>query len=157
VINVYDIIASDLSERTPRIDPWKGHVLSTRRTAGGLKEMGENKDTQEMDFSENYAKAAARVLESISRTAQLSSLATPEIQEMFENWLEILSHQILRSQEIPGRLDIPSKAEEIGISSSSLLGLLLYLQRQGRISITEIQLESGCGLDEDICDCFRER
>ncbi|HOI82584.1 MAG: hypothetical protein WCS47_08340 [Thermovirgaceae bacterium] len=119
--------------------------------------MGENKDTQEMDFSENYAKAAARVLESISRTAQLSSLATPEIQEMFENWLEILSHQILRSQEIPGRLDIPSKAEEIGISSSSLLGLLLYLQRQGRISITEIQLESGCGLDEDICDCFRER
>ena len=119
--------------------------------------MGENKDTQEMDFSENYAKAAARVLASISRTAQLSSLATPEIQEMFENWLEILSHQILRSQEIPGRLGIPSKAEEIGISSSSLLGLLLYLQRQGRISITEIQLESACGLDEDICDCFRER
>ncbi|MFA5621728.1 MAG: hypothetical protein WC948_03390 [Thermovirgaceae bacterium] len=117
--------------------------------------MTDPKDDHEMIFSENYARAAARVLESISRTAQLSSLATPEIQELFENWLEILSHQILRGLEIPGPLDICSKAEEIGLSPSSLMGLLLYLQRQGRINITEIRLAPGSGCDEDICDCIR--
>jgi hypothetical protein len=117
--------------------------------------MTDTKDDQEAIFTENYARAAARVLESISRTAQLSSLATPEIQELFEDWLEILSRQILRGQEIPGSLDVCSKAEEIGLSPSSLLGLLLYLQRQGKVGITEIRLAPGSGRDEDICDCIR--
>jgi len=118
--------------------------------------MTDPKDDHDRVFSENYARAAARVLEAVSRTAQLSSLATPEVQDLFENWLEILGRQILLDQEVPGRMDIPSKAAEIGVSSSSLLGLLLYLQRQGRICITEVLLAPGCGRDEDICDCIRQ-
>jgi len=118
--------------------------------------MTDPKGDHERVFSENYARAAARVLEAVSRTAQLSSLATPEVQDLFENWLEILGRQILRDQDVPGRMDITSRAAEIGVSSSSLLGLLLYLQRQGRVSITEVLLAPGCGRDEDICDCIRQ-
>ncbi len=118
--------------------------------------MTDPKGDHKRVFSENYARAAARVLEAVSRTAQLSSLATPEVQDLFENWLEILGRQILRDQDVPGRMDITSRAAEIGVSSSSLLGLLLYLQRQGRVSITEVLLAPGCGRDEDICDCIRQ-
>lgn len=117
--------------------------------------MPNEKEAAERTTSENYARAAARLLESVSKTAQLSSWATPEIHEMFEGWLDILGRQILRDQQLPGRIDVTSKADEIGISRSSLVSLLLFLQRQGKISITDMGLEAGEGSDEEICNCMK--
>lgn len=119
--------------------------------------MQNKKATEDRVISENYARAASRLLESVSRTCQLSSWATPEIQEMFEEWLDILGKQILREQQIPGRINVASRSDEIGISPSSLVGLLLYLQRQGKISITDMGIGQGEGSDEEICDCMKEK
>ncbi len=117
--------------------------------------MKEKDELQEKSIAEECAKAAARLLESVSRTAQLSSLATPQMQEMFGEWLDIIGRQITREQELPGNIDITARAEEIGISGSTLLGVLLHLHRQGTISITDVGVEKGSGRNEDICSCMK--
>lgn len=110
---------------------------------------------EEKSIAEECSQAAARLLESVSRTAQLSSFATPQMQEMFGEWLDIIGREITRAQELPGKIDIAARAEEIGISRSTLLGVLLHLHRQGSISITDVGVEKGSGRNEDICSCMK--
>ncbi|MDO9508292.1 MAG: hypothetical protein Q7I97_02940 [Thermovirgaceae bacterium] len=116
--------------------------------------MNENKLDQKT-VAEECAKVAARLVESVSRTAQLSSLATPQMQEMFGEWIEIIGRQVIRGQELPGRVDVAHTAKEIGISRSTLLGVLLYLHRQGSISITDVGVGKGSDCNEDICSCMK--
>lgn len=110
----------------------------------------------ENSTAQECARAAARILESVTKTAQMSSWATPQIQDMFTEWLEIIGRQVIRDMDIPGRIDVGSKAKEIGVSRSTLLGLLLYLQRRGSISIRDIGIENGSGCSEDTCSCNKE-
>lgn len=119
-----------------------------------LKMTGKDK-LEEKSIAEECSQAAARLLESVSRTAQLSSFATPQMQEMFGEWLDIIGREITRAQELPGKIDIVARAEEIGISKSTLLGVLLHLHRKGSISITDVGVEKGSGCNEDICSCMK--
>jgi len=89
-------------------------------------------------------------------TAQISSWAAPQMQDMFMEWLEIIGRQIIGDLNIPGKLGVDSKAKEIGISGSTLLGLLLYLQHRGSISITDVGIEKGTCCREDTCSCSKE-
>ena len=118
--------------------------------------MNKRDQLDENATAQECARAAARILDSVTKTAQMSSWATPQIQDMFMEWLEIIGRQGIRDMDIPGRLDVGSKAKEIGVSGSTLLGLLLYLQRRGSISIKDVGIEKGSGCSEDICSCNRE-
>jgi hypothetical protein len=118
-------------------------------------QLEENHRPTDRTVAENCARTASYVFESVSRSARLSSLATPEMQDMFGEWVDMIGRQIISNIEIPGKIDVNAMAEEIGISTSTLLGLLLFLNRSGKISITEVGLENGCGSVDDICNCMK--
>jgi len=75
------------------------------------------------------------------------------MQDMFEEWIGIIGRQILRDLDLPGRIDITATAAGIGISGSTLMGMLLFMQRRGSILITDIGVEKGTGRAEDTCYC----
>lgn len=118
--------------------------------------MNESHQLDENTTAQECAKAAARILDSVSKTAQMSSWATPQMQDMFAEWLEIIGRQITRGLDMPGRIDVDAKAKEIGISGTTLLGMLLYLQRRGSISIKDVGIDAGTGCCEDTCSCHKE-
>lgn len=99
----------------------------------------------------------ARLVESVARTSQMASATLPEIQLLFDQWLSLLGNEVLRIAE-PGKdFCIESMAKTIGIGQSSLLALLLSLQRRGDITIESVRIGPGKGANEDICSCLLER
>lgn len=115
--------------------------------------MGNTTADEGMTIARECSRAAAHILDSVTKTAQISSWATPQMQDMFEEWIGIIGRQILRDLDLPGRIDITATAAGIGISGSTLLGMLLFMQRRGSILITDIGVEKGTGRAEDTCDC----
>ena len=106
---------------------------------------------------ESEGLVTARLVESVSRTAQMCSVTLPEMQVLFGQWIELIGREVLRLAEAGKDIDVSETAGMIGISGSSLLGILLSLQRRGKISVTTLRIGEGTGENEDICSCFRER
>lgn len=118
--------------------------------------MDKSSQTDAKITAQEYAKAASRIMDSVSRTAQISSLATPEMQDMFTEWVNIVGRQVISGLDMPGNIDVETRADEIGISGSTLLGMLLYLHRRGTISIKGISIDKGNGSSDDTCSCNKE-
>ena len=96
----------------------------------------------------------ARLVDSVARSARLASSVTPEMQELFEQWISLISSQIMR--ETKGcEIDIPATAEKIGVRESSLLSLILCMQRNGSINVQKITFLKGSGKNEEVCDCLK--
>lgn len=115
-----------------------------------------NPDNTVQTIAESCGKVAARLVESISRTSQLAAGTTPELQQLFERWLSIVAGEILRDAGENSVLNIKDIAGRIGIDDSSVLCLIQYLHRQGRIAVTEVKIEQGTGEDKEICGCLKE-
>jgi hypothetical protein len=99
----------------------------------------------------------ARLVESVTRTSQLSSSTVPEIQDLFRQWLSLVAREVKR-MAVPGKdFSLSEAAGTIGISPSSLLSLLLFLQRTGELSVESVRIGPGAGKNEDICDCLRSK
>lgn len=97
----------------------------------------------------------ARLVESIVRNNQWALSATPEMEELFGQWRDIMAHQIL--DHCPdGTLDPEAVAEAIGVTSSTVLSLLLSLHRSGEITLRSIRFDGGPGTNREICDCLRD-
>ena len=69
----------------------------------------------------------ARMVDSILRVSQMASYATPEMQEMFNQWLSLVGEQVLR--EVEGECDVPAIARSIGVSETTIFSLLMFLHR----------------------------
>lgn len=96
----------------------------------------------------------ARLVESVTRTSQLSASAVPEIQDLFRQWLSLVAREVKR-MAVPGEdISVSEAAGTIGISPSSLLSLLFFLQRTGELSVESVRIGQGTGRNEDICDCL---
>lgn len=97
---------------------------------------------------------SARLIESISRTSQLASSATPEMQRIFGEWLALVSGQLLGGLKDGGDVDIPDAARRIGIDESTVLSLLLALHRGGKIRIESVRAVATDAPDTEICGCL---
>ncbi|MGC9372307.1 MAG: hypothetical protein ACP5DY_03205 [Thermovirgaceae bacterium] len=115
-----------------------------------------NSDSTALNIAESCGKVTARLVESVSRTSQLAAGTTPELGQLFERWLSIIAGEILRESKEQNVLNIKDIAERIGIDDSSVLCLIQYLHRQGRIAVTEVRIAEGCGEDREICECLKE-
>ncbi len=94
----------------------------------------------------------ARMIESIVRNSQLASSTTPEMLEMFQSWLKLVSGEVLRNIGNDSKdINIEKTADSIGLTSATLLSLLLYLHRNGSITISEITIDNGSGDNTEIC------
>ncbi len=105
---------------------------------------------------DSEALVTARLVESVAKVSQLSSVTHPEIEMLFRHWFSIVTREIKRSLEFGKEFSVPASAQEIGISPSVYLALLLQLQRQGEISVQSITIAQGTGKNEDICSCLAD-
>ena len=104
---------------------------------------------------ESEGLVTARLVESVSRTAQMCSVTLPEVQVLFDQWLSLIGREVQRLAE-PGKdISVSETAGMIGISESSLLTILLSLQRRGKIKVETLRIAEGTGKNEDICPCFQ--
>lgn len=96
----------------------------------------------------------ARLVDSVLRTSQIASISTPEMQDMFNQWLTLVGEQFLGQIQESGECDLPAMAQSIGVSESTLLSLLVFMHRSGRISIGKIGFSSGSGRNGEACGCL---
>ncbi len=118
--------------------------------------MEEQKGSHAEEIADVCARVAARLIDSITRTAQLASGTTPEMQELTSQWIELIGREVLSRSQGQDEIDIEEMARSIGISPSSLLSLFLTLQRRGRLKVTHLRCGAGEGKNEDLCSCMTE-
>ena len=98
----------------------------------------------------------ARMVDSILRTSQLASFATPEMQEMFHQWLSLVGEQVLRQGGEKGECDISEIARSIGVSEFTIFSLLTFLHRSGRIRVESVRFSDGDGKNSESCSCLTQ-
>ena len=119
------------------------------------EERNEQKLIQEVKrLLDSEGLVTARLVESVTRTAQMASTTVPEIQDLFSQWLSLIGGEVARMAASSPEMDIASTANRIGIEESSLLSLLLMLQREGALSIESVRIGKGKGKNSEICSCL---
>lgn len=108
------------------------------------------------EIADLCARVAARLIDSITRTAQIASSVTPEMQELTRQWIELIGKEILNRVSTGEEIAVEELSRSIGITPSSLLSILLALHRGGRTSITHLRCSPGSGRNEDLCHCMVE-
>ena len=101
----------------------------------------------------------ARMVDSVLRTCQMASYATPEMQEMFNQWLTLVGEQVLREAgEAEGKseCDVPALARGIGVSEGTIFSLLGFLHRSGRIRVETVHFSCGEGKNSEACSCLTQ-
>jgi hypothetical protein len=96
----------------------------------------------------------SRLLEMTVANNQIATFQTPEMRRLFDTWIKYMSQEVLRIAYEDKTVDIEKMSQETGLSSSSVLSLLMYLERQGELSITRVKTAKGDGRNRDICDCL---
>lgn len=114
-----------------------------------------NLQKQDMtDLIRSLELISARVFESLLTLSQTASSTTPEMQKLFQEWINCLGDEIVREVSEKGKIEPEIVAEKIGVDSSTIISLALTLHRQGRIKIKNIEAEI-CDLpNNEICDCL---
>jgi len=103
---------------------------------------------------DSTALVTARMIDSVINNSQLASSTTPEMQDLFRSWLECIAGEVKRKLVEKGDLsadEIQKTANDIGISTNTLLSLVLYLQRKGDIRVDSIRISPGSGLNTEVC------
>ncbi len=97
---------------------------------------------------------SARVFQSLLTLSQTASSTTPEMQKLFQEWINCLGDEIEREVSEKGEIDPEIVAKKIGVDQATIISLALTLHRQGHIKIKSIWAES-CDLpNSEICDCL---
>jgi hypothetical protein len=103
---------------------------------------------------DSTALVTARMIDSVVSNSQLASSTTPEMQNLFRSWLEFVAGEVKRKLVEKGDLsaeEIQKTANDIGITTNTLLSLVLYLQRKGDIRVDAIRISPGSGLNTEVC------
>lgn len=100
---------------------------------------------------------SARVLDSVVKTNQLASSYTPEMQNLFSQWVECLAAPIIAEAEEKGTIDPQKLALEIGVTPATILSLALTLHRDGKLVITELKARPGNGGNTEVCGCLKSK
>jgi len=73
------------------------------------------------------------LVEKISQSEQLRSVAHPEILVLFEDWLEELENEAVTTIKRGGSLSPEALSEELGLSESGAMFLIAKLKRESKI------------------------
>lgn len=108
------------------------------------------------DLLNSCAKVTSRLIESVIQTNQLASQTTPEMQQLFQQWVGLLAGELLNQIEDSSTVDVEEIASKIGVSSSTVFSLLLFLHRKGDVNLKSVTLEKAEGKNREICHCLTE-
>lgn len=115
------------------------------------------KNLKQQDSSElvkSLELVSARLLECITKTSQTACSATPETQQLFDQWVELVGSQLLDAAK-SGQIKPGELALEIGVTPDSIISLALALHRQGKLRINALEVSEGAGKNHDICGCLK--
>ena len=98
---------------------------------------------------------SARIFDSIVRVSQLASANTPEMQQLFSQWVDCLGDTLISAVEKEGALYPDELAQNIGVTPATVISLALTLHREVKIKITEIKAEPAAGGNTEICGCMK--
>jgi len=73
------------------------------------------------------------LVDRISRSRALNSIAEPELLPLFEDWLEELEKEFLRQVELSGSSDPALMARDLGVSIAGAQFLKAKLEQEGKI------------------------
>ena len=100
----------------------------------------------------------ARMVDSVLRISQLAGSATPEMTDMFGQWLSLVGGQVLREIEEKSdgfcECDVASLARSIGVSETTVFSILLSLHRAGKIRVDSVRFSKGDGRNTEACSCL---
>lgn len=85
------------------------------------------------------------MMTSVSKSAEMAAYATPEVRTLFEEWARSVEEEVLALLKARGRLDLAGLAGELKISPESALSFLGKLVREGKATISGIQLTGVAG------------
>jgi len=123
-------------------------------TESALNQDGFDVIREIRDALESERLLTARVADSILRLGQLASVSTPEMQDMFHQWLGLVGAQVIREAGEKGECDVPTMAQSIGIGETTLFSLLVSLHRAGKIRIETVRFSAGEGKNSEACECL---
>lgn len=98
---------------------------------------------------------SARVFDSVIKLNQTATSNTPEMQLLFEQWLDLVGSEVARTAEEQGEIDPEALSQTIGVTPATILSLALSLHRQGKIRITGLKAEKGPGQNTEACGCLK--
>jgi hypothetical protein len=77
-----------------------------------------------------------RMMDGVGRANDLASYATPELRQIFEEWLAQIEGEILQAVNESGQSDVDSLAQRFKLSPESVQFVLFHLARQGKIDLS---------------------
>jgi hypothetical protein len=77
------------------------------------------------------------------------------MRNLFDTWINYMSDEISRFFTDGNEASLEEISNATGLSRESVLTLLVYLDRRGKITITKAAGEPGDGKNRDICGCMR--
>ena len=88
------------------------------------------------DKGEELWDACRSVMEAVGRANDLASYATPELRQIFEEWLGQIEGEVLQAVTESGQADVGSLAERFKLSAESVQFILFRLARQGKVDLS---------------------
>ncbi len=77
----------------------------------------------------------AEMLTAIRRTTDMAAFASPELHNLFSDWLGTMEDQAIRHLQEKGATDVTDLAEALGIGEESAAYLLAHLAKHGKITL----------------------
>lgn len=109
------------------------------------------------DVLESERLLTARMVDSVLRSTQIASTATPEMQDMFQHWLFLIGEQVLREIEASGECNVPELSRTIGVGETTLFSLLVFLHRSGKLRVEKVYFSAGTDKNSEACDCLMKK
>ena len=95
------------------------------------KMMGGGGPSMEMGM-----KMCSQMSKSVERTSEMAAYATPELRQLFENWLEEVEKEALNFISENDTVSISSLSEKLGITDESSVFIFSKLARAGKLDVT---------------------
>ena len=131
-------------------------VNNTDRSVSFLELDIKNIEQQDMKaLVRSLELVSARVFDSVITLSQTASSTTPEMQQMFQQWINLLGDTVISAVEENGVINPEELAKTIGVTPATIISLALALHREGRIDITEIKAKKGDDNNREICGCLK--
>ncbi|GBC61619.1 hypothetical protein DENIS_2581 [Desulfonema ishimotonii] len=93
------------------------------------------KDFPAMEMCRQMTEAVQRTSQAVQQTNENAAYATPELRNLFEDWLEQVENEALDLLSKRGDMSVEELSGELGITEQSAIFLLTRLTRQGKLDL----------------------
>lgn len=81
----------------------------------------------------------AKMMESVSTSAQMAGFATPEVRALFDEWASELANEILQEILVSGQVEPANLGQKFKISESAAIYFVTRLIRENKVKVSSIE------------------